>query len=124
MHPLLQPGDVALLTHDLENLQRGEVLAYWSQNHVVIHRLIRLPRTGSLLVFGDAHARPDPPVPVKAVLGRVVAVETPAGCFSLASPCARRIGWLLATCSFLRRWPVLTQATSWLSLLAAQILRP
>ncbi len=123
MWPLLQPGDLALVVHGSQGLHRGDVVAYRCGEQVVIHRLLRRQGTGALLLGGDSRFEADPPVPVSALVGRVVAVDGPDHHFSLQSPSARALGWALALSFPLRRRRRLRRAVAWLPSLAAWVLR-
>ena len=125
MYPLLRPGDVALVVHGHDGLRVGDVAAYWSGDRIIVHRLLRRCRPGeNLLTGGDNRHLADEPVPTNVVLGRVFAVHTPAGQFSLRSRRARLLGWTLATCFPLQSYRGLRRIVTWLFSLAAWILRP
>jgi hypothetical protein len=63
--------------------QRGEIVAYLNGERVTVHRVLFCGRSGHrrgiVITRGDERVFPDLPFEVSAVLGSVVAVETPQG---------------------------------------------
>jgi len=103
MCPLLRPGDRVSVSHRTAGYRIGELLVYRTGSRLVIHRLRRADAAGTLLMGGDCLPPSlDALVPRCSVLGRVVAVRTPTGGFSLISQRARLLNWLLAVAHPLR----------------------
>jgi signal peptidase I len=123
MWPLIREGDVAVIAHGERALRRGDVVAFRQAGQVVIHRLERLKEAGSLVTAGDTHIFADAPVPPGDVLGRVVAIQTPTGRYSLTSRRAQVTGWLTAVSRPLRAYRGLRQAAAGLAWAGAKILR-
>lgn len=125
MWPVLQPGDVAVVSHGRRGFRIGDVLAYrWGERAIIVHRLLRHLPGDALQVAGDNRPLADPPLSLDGVLGRVTAVETGSGRSSLERPVARVLGWALAVSFPLRNRRGLWRAVVWLRRLAAWILRP
>jgi hypothetical protein len=125
MWPVLQPGDVAVISHGRRGFRVGDVLAYrLEERAIVVHRLLRCLPGDALQMAGDNRPLADPPLSPDGVLGRVVAVETTTGRFSLERPVARALGWLLAGTFLFGNRRVLWRVVVWLRRLAAWILRP
>jgi signal peptidase I len=125
MWPVLQPGDVVVVSHGRSGIHVGDVLAYRSKERaIIVHRLLRRLPGSALQVAGDNRPLADPPLSPDRVLGRVMSVETAAGRFSLERPVARALGWLLARAFPFRNRRVLWRVVVWLRRLAAWILRP
>jgi signal peptidase I len=123
MWPLIREGDVAVIDHGESALRRGDVLAFRRAGQVVIHRLERRRDGGRLITAGDAHSFADEPVPPEDVLGRVVAIQTPTGQFSLSSTTAQITGWLTSVCRPLRAVPGLRRAAAGMAWAAARMIR-
>jgi signal peptidase I len=123
MWPLIREGDVAVIAHGETTLRRGEVLAFRRAGQVVIHRLERRLDGGRLITAGDAHSFADEPVPSGDMLGRVVAIQTPTGQFSLTSHTAQVAGWLTSVCRPLRAFPGLRRAAAGMAWAAARMIR-
>ncbi len=120
MSPLLQPGDVLEIGRGCQDLRVGDVLACRLGEQVIVHRLLGYDESQRLITAGDRRPCRDEPLPMEAVFGRVSAVRTATGRFSLESRRARALGWLLASCFPLagRR-----RAVALLAVMAAWILR-
>ncbi|MBU0511046.1 MAG: S24/S26 family peptidase [Chloroflexi bacterium] len=123
MYPSLRPGDVTLIVHGYEKFRAGDILVYRSGDQVVIHRFLRWLPDGTLLMAGDNRQFVDTPIPVSAVLGRVISVITPSGQFSLETCGVRAFGRMLVTCFPFRGRRGLRRVLAWLFALAAWILR-
>lgn len=74
----LPPGSrirIALL--ECERYRAGDVIAFLAGTRVVVHRVLFHPRSGPasrfVLTRGDAPLVPDPPVPIRQILGPVTA---------------------------------------------------
>ena len=74
MLPNLGPGDVLRFVPTSSDLSPGQIVAFALGGVLVVHRVVRLSGA-SVLCRGDNAVRNDPPVPRKAVFGRVVAVS-------------------------------------------------
>ena len=124
MWPLLQTVDRAVISHGDRTLCRGDVVAYrQGAQPMVIHRLLRREGSGMLLFAGDNVPFTDALVSPDAVLGRVVAVHTPAGERTLTSRTARAFGWLLAVSHPLLGYHGLSWGAVGMAQLAAWVLR-
>ena len=53
----------------------GEIIAFRQEGRLVIHRLMEVDAQGRLICRGDANPRPDAPVTLDDVAGRVVEVQ-------------------------------------------------
>jgi len=70
----------------------GEVIAFVSDQHLIVHRVVRAPRRrprGRVLTRGDASLIADPPVPADRVLGPVTAMQSGGQWTSVGSHPAR-----------------------------------
>jgi signal peptidase I len=107
MQPLLKPGDVVEIDHTRGPLRRGDVVAYRTDQTLVIHRVLRDPVDGCIQVAGDNRTITDEPVPISSVIGRVVAVERDGVPRRLDTPQAQRLGRAITTLHPLKRVPLL-----------------
>jgi len=66
-----------------ETYERGEIVAFWNDRQIVVHRVLFCGRAGRrrgiLITRGDAYLFPDLPIDLASVLGTVVAVRTERG---------------------------------------------
>jgi signal peptidase I len=85
MAPLLRDGDVVCVEPGAP--RPGDVVVAERDGRLVTHRLVSLS-DGVAVMRGDACRGDDPPLPVSALLGRVVRVKR-------RSPMARLVGRLL-----------------------------
>lgn len=75
MAPLLRPGDlIEVEALAPEALRPGTILVVQDSGGLLTHRLARA-QAGTLILWGDALPTHDPPLPVGALLGHVVARE-------------------------------------------------
>jgi signal peptidase I len=77
MYPFLRPGDRIIVKRIPSRLfQLGDiVVVYTSQEHFVIHRLVKLLPNGKGIIKGDSLLAPDPePVILSTLSGKVVAI--------------------------------------------------
>lgn len=73
MVPTLRPGEILRFAACLRP-SRGEIVAFSLGNSLLVHRVVTV--RGELVTCrGDNTVRDDPPVPVAAVLGRLVAIS-------------------------------------------------
>jgi hypothetical protein len=99
MEPAYADGDW-LLVRPLAGaspLSPGEVVVARRGDRLVTHRLVEL-REGMAITKGDACSSVDPPVPIGALLGRVVAARRGASRF-LVYRLARRLMQRISTAS-------------------------
>jgi len=123
MWPLLQPDDVVEVAHDRRGSEPGDLLVYRVGARAVVHRLLR--RTGDLWLLGSDHLpTADALVPVEAVIGRVIAIQTPGGRLDVTSHPARRLGRLIAACHPWRSHWGLRRLVKLLAHLQRRSLRP
>jgi hypothetical protein len=68
---------VRIVSNDPETLTPGDVFAFRDDTRIVAHRLVRRGRHGDarryVIALGDGNRFPDPPIPLEAILGKVVA---------------------------------------------------
>jgi Peptidase S24-like len=73
MLPTFWPGDVIEIEScSLEDVQAGEIVLAQRDDRLVVHRLVARCTENNFLLRGDSAARPDPPLPSEALLGRLV----------------------------------------------------
>jgi hypothetical protein len=94
MGPSLPPGSrirIALAPHG--HHEAGEVIAYLSDDQVIVHRVVHHGRAGAarghLIARGDAAVVPDPPVELAHVLGAVTGVWRAEQWVPLSGPTRR-----------------------------------
>ena len=78
MRPSIRDGDILLVAPiDSSQVQRGDVILFQQGERVLVHRVLGRCRANQerLIVKGDAHWKPDPPLSTQQVLGRVVGLE-------------------------------------------------
>ena len=78
MRPFIKDGDVLVITPvDISEVQRGDVILFRQGERALVHRLVsrRGEEGETLIVKGDAHLRPDPPLQADLVLGKVTRVR-------------------------------------------------
>jgi hypothetical protein len=69
------PDGVLVRVEPADVLMPGEVIAFRDgDNRVVAHRLVRIVRDHAI-ALGDGNRFPDPPIPLDAIVGRVVAFD-------------------------------------------------
>jgi len=79
MAPLVRPGDELCLTPvPPARLRAGALVGYRRADRLVVHRVLAR-RRAFVVTKGDALGDPDSPVAWEDVVGRVVALRTPAG---------------------------------------------
>jgi hypothetical protein len=79
MWPAIRAGDVLTVNRcGLADLTAGDVILVQRASRFFAHRLVGIESQGThlrLIVRGDAHRHPDPPIPIRELLGRVVSLE-------------------------------------------------
>jgi hypothetical protein len=99
MLPLIQDGDHVQVTHDLSDVQRGDVVVFQQGGKLIAHRVLHMRKEGSealCITKGDSVPCFDAPVRAHEIIGRVVAVSRGNRCVSLDTPAWRKLGWLIA----------------------------
>lgn len=89
MRPLLRPGDTVFVAHEADALRPGDIIVFWHGHTPVVHRLIEVahgPDGPRFVPKGDNVARPDAPIGVKAIIGRVSRVQRGAHRIGLDGP--------------------------------------
>ncbi len=74
MEPTIGMGDIALIVRvrNLSDIRVGDVIAFWNENQIVVHRVIDIVR-GGFITKGDANPSPDPFIVNRDfVVGRVI----------------------------------------------------
>ncbi len=105
MLPLLRDGDSILVTHDLSNMRKGDILVFQRADGLVAHRLIQVVKhSGNSPVYltkGDNCTYFDAPLAGKDILGRVNSVRKDGRTYDFTA--ARWQVWnsFLASCHFL-----------------------
>jgi len=91
MVPVINPGDVVLITHiQADAIKVGEIIEYHNtkENIDVVHRVILIEGSGANMSFifkGDANNSPDPnPVSTQQIIGREIFVIPKIGWVSIA----------------------------------------
>lgn len=70
MSPLIRTGDVVMIDPEIESPEEGSVVAFNSEDDVMIHRVISAERDGTLISKGDSNPRPDSsPIATEDVIG-------------------------------------------------------
>lgn len=109
MHPAVRDGDI-LRVHPIEHtvVHVGDIVLYCTpHNGIVVHRVVGISTHGEetiLLVKGDLSGTPDPGVPHRQVLGRVVSIERRGRTIASRSWASRHMAPLHARLFRLRRW--------------------
>src|SRR3990170_1375104 len=100
MRPLIRTGDILVVEPaEPQRLRIGDLVLYRrAPRSYVVHLLIkRLERDRQLLVTrGDNLRRPDRPVPIEAVRGRVVGIQRDGRRLSLDGRPYRALSWLFS----------------------------
>ena len=73
MEPALQIDDVILVKITKENLAKGDIIAFVSDNTVITHRIIYMERD-TLTVKGDNNNIVDKPITTDQVIGKIIKV--------------------------------------------------
>jgi len=74
MLPFFQPGDQVMITHNQNNIKRGDVIVFRQNGKLTIHRVI-YRKENQFITKGDNVSHYDLPVPSEQVLGRVFKVK-------------------------------------------------
>jgi signal peptidase I len=75
MVPFIRNGDTITLAPISGNLRVGDVVAALKENEgLVVHRIIRI-LPDRVMLRGDNHVIPDPPLPISGIIGRVIMIE-------------------------------------------------
>jgi len=70
MNPLIRTGDVVMVDPEFESPGQGSVVAFKSEDDVMIHRIVSAERDGTLISKGDSNLRPDSsPLTAEDVIG-------------------------------------------------------
>ena len=70
MSPLIRTGDVVMVDPEFESPDEGSVVAFNSEDDVMIHRIVSAERDGTLISKGDSNPRPDSsPIAAEDVIG-------------------------------------------------------
>lgn len=89
MLPTVWPGDVVeVQASTLRNIDRGDLVLAYRDEHFILHRYIAESGDGFVL-RGDSMPCPDPEYPPGSLLGKAIRVERSGSC---GPP--RRFGWL------------------------------
>jgi hypothetical protein len=79
MWPAIRAGDVLTVSRcGVADLTAGDVILVHPASRLIAHRLVAIESQGThllLIVLGDAHRYPDPPISIGELLGRVVSLE-------------------------------------------------
>lgn len=89
MQPTLNVGDIAIvISADPNKIQVGDVIQYWQNEEMIMHRVIGSQQTEEGMVFitkGDANSAPDPdPVLPSQIRGKSVLTVPQLGWVSIA----------------------------------------
>ncbi len=99
MLPTLREGARVRVDFAPGALRFGDLLLFRQQDYLVVHRFVGRGKPGDggavLRCRGDGRPALDPPVPLRSVVGRVVAVERPDGWRSTKTARGRLYGALL-----------------------------
>jgi hypothetical protein len=98
-------------------------LLYRMGDRLVLHRLVGRQAGDCLVLAGDTHPQCDPPIPLRAVIGRAIAIEAGGREYSMDSRAARLAGCALAASHPLRRYAGLRSLAAGLAWVAARVVR-
>ena len=105
MLPLLHEGDDILVSHDLTNIRRGDILVFQKAEGLIAHRVIRIihqpGKSNLFLTKGDNCTYFDAPLSEVEILGKVNSVHKNSSIYNFTST-----GWqfgnnVLAGCHLL-----------------------
>jgi hypothetical protein len=80
MYPCIKPGSLILIEPlNIKGLPRpGEIIAVRRENGLIVHRLSKIITTNGISMYiarGDSNAKPDKPVKIDMIAGRIVRAE-------------------------------------------------
>ncbi|MCB9103879.1 MAG: S24/S26 family peptidase [Anaerolineales bacterium] len=102
MQPLLRPGDRLTVACGVTTFRRGDLVVFYRQQQLVVHRAVRLNRstTGLTLVTkGDNALRCDAPLTINQVVGRVSGLSRGGQTVSIDRPGWRGVNHIIACLS-------------------------
>jgi hypothetical protein len=107
MLPTLWPGDeVEIAGCSPAEIQRGDVLLAFYGDRFFLHRAWRFSDNGDVITRGDSLPKPDPAVPVQAIVGRLTRVTRAGRSLPVSrrsSPIRRAFGIVLCYSGLTRR---------------------
>jgi hypothetical protein len=73
MLPTVMPADILIVENVPGKIRRGDIVLFHRDQRIFAHRVVSTPVEGSghIVTQGDGMPRPDPPVAVSELLGRV-----------------------------------------------------
>jgi signal peptidase I len=99
MFPLIQNGDRVLVSHVHSDIRPGDIIVFWQDGRLLIHRVIRVSGESTSPAFftkGDNAQGFDFPSTVQEMIGKVVAIERGQRRISLDTTNWRFAGRLIA----------------------------
>jgi signal peptidase len=102
MFPLMQGGDRVLVALGHADIHVGDVIVFWQEGQLFVHRLIRIDRVATSITFltkGDSAPKFDPPVKREEIIGRVLVIQRESRQMSLDTTAWRVLGWSIAMLS-------------------------
>lgn len=70
MSPLIRTGDVVMIDTEQESPDEGSIVAFNSEDDILIHRIVSAEHDGTLISKGDSNPRPDSsPIAAEDVIG-------------------------------------------------------
>jgi len=99
MSPWILPGDRLIVDSKPTELKRGMIALYSVGDRIVAHRVVRVV-DGQLFGRGDSATTIDGPIPLPAVLGRVIAVEREGWTIQLEVPSSRDLASIWSGLAF------------------------
>ena len=73
MAPTLQINDVVLVKITKENLNKGDIIAFYGENAIITHRILFM-ENDIITVKGDSNSVVDKPISKEQVIGKIVKV--------------------------------------------------
>jgi signal peptidase I len=107
MVPVLREGDRILVSHQCAQIRAGDIIVFWQNGRLLIHRAVRLSGTLPDRVFltkGDNTQHFDSPVNARDVIGRVIAIERGDRRFSIDTTAWRILNRLVALIVVVETW--------------------
>ncbi|WP_347273584.1 signal peptidase I [Candidatus Kuenenia sp.] len=98
MYPLIREGDNVLVECGYSQIRRGDIIAFRSENKLIVHRVLTISEKGtgfSFITKGDNVPHADPVVSHSEIIGKVSAIKRGEKMLSLDTFAGRSTGWLI-----------------------------
>jgi hypothetical protein len=107
MLPLLRDGDQVLVSHHLENLQRGDIVVFQRSGGLLAHRVLCVlvgDSRKALITKGDHALKLDPRITQEELIGRVLAIRRGERQMNIDTPAWRACGRLISSLMRTQVW--------------------